>query len=105
MLGILNGAEQWCPAKGGDCLSEVYYYRGFAVQCIPKAMEYTKHLSSLAGEGTESQNQLFTGKMEEVNAHFYYKAASSFPYMCIPKTHTRSYTVIWVIHYPHVAHG
>ena len=23
-----NGIEQWCPVKGGGCISEVFFHRG-----------------------------------------------------------------------------
>ena len=34
MKGISNGAEQWCPVKGGGCISEVSFNRGFTVDCV-----------------------------------------------------------------------
>ena len=32
MPGMSNGAEQWCSAKEGSCISEVSFNRGFTVQ-------------------------------------------------------------------------
>ena len=31
---LSNGAEQWCPVKGGSCLSEVSFDRGFTVRTM-----------------------------------------------------------------------
>jgi hypothetical protein len=34
MQGMSNGAEQTCPVKGGGCILEVSFERGFTVYAI-----------------------------------------------------------------------
>ena len=35
-FSLSNGVEQWCPAQGGGCISEVSFNRGFTVQWNPR---------------------------------------------------------------------